>query len=269
MPEPVDDASAPSGSVRSGSGSGRRVPLYAQIRHEIRANIASGALATGDRIPSETQLVSRFGTTRATVTRALQELVYDGTIVRRVGSGSFVAPAPAPTPATVTLDTGRVRSFEQQFAETGGTVTYTLISFRPIQLSADAAARLGTEGGQGFLLERLRLLGGTPVSFESRIIVDALGSRIEPDDLARHSVHAMALRRLGLRIARVETAILAASATRRLSQLLVLPRGRPVLVREHLLIGQPEHRLAFGRSFYTERFRLTYITRDEEASDAS
>lgn len=246
------------------SGRGGRVPLYVQIRHEIRTAIASGALATGDRIPSETELVRRFGTTRATVTRALQELVYDGTIIRRVGSGSFVAPAPAPAPETVTLDTGRVRSFEQQFAESGGKVTYTLIGFRPIRLSADAAAQLSTEDKQGFLLERLRLLGDTPVSFESRIIVDALGSHIEPDDLARHSVHAMAVRRLGLRIARVETAIFATSANRRLGQLLVLPRGRPVLVREHLLIGPHEHRLAFGRSFYTERFRLTYITRDEE-----
>jgi len=240
------------------------VPLYAQIRHEIRAGIASGALVTGDRIPSEPELARQFGTTRATVARAMQELVYDGAIVRRVGSGSFVASAPTLTRETVALDTGRVRSFEQQAAETGGAVTYNLVGFRPIRLSADTAAHLGTQGGQGFLLERLRLLGGTPVSFESRIIVDALGSRIEPDDLVRHSVHAMAARRLGLCIARVETTVLAALATRRLAQLLALPRGRPVLVREHLLIGPDEHRLAFGRSFYTERFRLTYVTRNEE-----
>ena len=254
MSIPIDTTAAP-------PGPGRRVPLYAQIQREIRAGIASGALATGDRIPSETELAQRFGTTRATVARALQELVFDGAITRRIGSGSFVAPAIA----AVALDVGRVRSFEQQAAESGGAITYRLVGFRAVRLKAGAAARLGVaEGGQGFQLERLRLLGSAPVSFESRIIVEALGSRIEPDDLLRHSVHAIAALRLGVGIVRVETAVLAALATQRLGKLLGVSCGRPLLVREHLLIGRNERKLASGRSYYTERFRLTYVSRSEE-----
>ena len=68
-----------------------RVPVYIQIQHEIRRGIQAGDYAAGDRIPSENELAERFETTRATVARALQELVFDGTIVRRAGAGSFVA----------------------------------------------------------------------------------------------------------------------------------------------------------------------------------
>ena len=85
-----------------------RVPVYIRIQHELRNGIISGAYAPGDRIPSETELAQRFETTRATVARALQELVFDGTIVRRAGAGSFVAPSATSVP----LESKRLRSFE-------------------------------------------------------------------------------------------------------------------------------------------------------------
>lgn len=234
-----------------------RVPLYVQIQYEIRSSIASGALVAGDRIPSETELAQRFRTTRATVARALHELVFEGAITRRIGSGSFVA-----LPGTaVTLNTGRVRSFEQQAAESGGAVSYRLVSFRPVRLSTDMAARLNAEPkGRAFLLERLRLLDGAPISLESRTIVEALGERIEKHDLLQHSVHAIAGLRLGFSIVRVETAVLAGLVTPRVSRLMGVRIGRPLLVREHILIGRDERPLAAGRSVYTERFRLTYVS---------
>src|SRR4029077_18250474 len=48
------------------------------------------------RLPSEAQLVDRFGVSRPTVARALRELQDRGLVERRVGSGSFVrSQAPA------------------------------------------------------------------------------------------------------------------------------------------------------------------------------
>ncbi|MCS6878871.1 MAG: histidine utilization repressor [Geminicoccaceae bacterium] len=66
-------------------------PLYERIKETIRAEIASGRLAPGARVPSEHELVRRFGVSRMTAHRALRELALEGVIVRTVGAGSFVA----------------------------------------------------------------------------------------------------------------------------------------------------------------------------------
>ena len=69
----------------------RFVPIYVRIQERIRAAIAEGTLAPGDRVWSEAELASEFRTTRSTVRHALDRLVFEGLIVRQVGRGSFVA----------------------------------------------------------------------------------------------------------------------------------------------------------------------------------
>ena len=47
--------------------------------------------AVGDAIPSERQLSADFGVSRLTVRAALDDLVREGYLVRRHGSGTFVS----------------------------------------------------------------------------------------------------------------------------------------------------------------------------------
>lgn len=63
---------------------------HAQIFEFVHAGIMSGRYKTGQRVPSETQLCIRFGTTRATVSKALRDLEMAGFLDRRPGSGSYV-----------------------------------------------------------------------------------------------------------------------------------------------------------------------------------
>lgn len=60
------------------------------ISQELRIEIAAGAYSASNRLPSESQLVERFGVSRPTVARALRDLQAEGLIERRAGSGSFV-----------------------------------------------------------------------------------------------------------------------------------------------------------------------------------
>jgi DNA-binding LacI/PurR family transcriptional regulator len=65
-------------------------PKHSRISQELLAEIASGKYAPSGRLPSEAQLVQRFGVSRPTVARALRDLQDRGLVDRRVGSGSFV-----------------------------------------------------------------------------------------------------------------------------------------------------------------------------------
>jgi DNA-binding LacI/PurR family transcriptional regulator len=71
-------------------------PKYRLISRELLAEIAAGKYGPSGRLPSEAQLVARFGFTRPTVGRALRDLQNQGLIERRVGSGSFVRSPAAP-----------------------------------------------------------------------------------------------------------------------------------------------------------------------------
>ncbi|MBI3829814.1 MAG: GntR family transcriptional regulator [Planctomycetes bacterium] len=66
-------------------------PKHVQVREELRKKIVSGELAPGMRLPSETELLKILTASDTTVVRALNELVREGLIVRRRGSGTFVA----------------------------------------------------------------------------------------------------------------------------------------------------------------------------------
>jgi len=66
-------------------------PKFQTIVRFARRHIQRGTWKPGDRAPSENELSERFGVSRMTARRALEELVLSGDIVRRRGSGSFVA----------------------------------------------------------------------------------------------------------------------------------------------------------------------------------
>lgn len=67
------------------------VPLYDQLAGDIREKIRTKVYAPGDQIPTEKVLCEKYGISRITVRRALDELVNDGYLERRQGKGTYVA----------------------------------------------------------------------------------------------------------------------------------------------------------------------------------
>jgi DNA-binding LacI/PurR family transcriptional regulator len=72
------------------AGSNKQAPKYQQVCSALRRDIQSGRLSSGDRLPSEADLVRLFGASRITVGRAVRDLQAAGLVERRAGSGTFV-----------------------------------------------------------------------------------------------------------------------------------------------------------------------------------
>ena len=64
--------------------------LYKQIRLDIERRILTGEWPPGHRIPFEHQLMTRYGCSRMTVSKALSELAQADLIERRRRAGTFV-----------------------------------------------------------------------------------------------------------------------------------------------------------------------------------
>ena len=104
---------SPDGLAPEGMG-----PLYRQLGRRIATAIEGGTLRPGESLPSERELAQLTGLSRVTVRRAVEALVEGGQLVRRRGSGTFVAPRVERVEQALSLLT----SFSEDMARRGKAV---------------------------------------------------------------------------------------------------------------------------------------------------
>lgn len=107
----------------------RSVRLYERIVEQIEAAIDAGELRPGQRLPSERELVSTFGASRATVREALRVLQASGLLRSRPGDPlgpEILAPGPA--------------HLERQLTRLASTSTMSLAELVSSRMILDAAA---------------------------------------------------------------------------------------------------------------------------------
>ena len=70
---------------------GSPVPLYRQLYESLREAILSGRLAPGTRLASTREAAAELGVSRNTVTNAFEQLLAEGYVESRTGSGTYVS----------------------------------------------------------------------------------------------------------------------------------------------------------------------------------
>ena len=83
-------------------------PIYLQIKEGLCRLILSGAVKTGERLPSVRELAGQLAINPNTIQRAYRELENDGFIYSVSGKGSFAA-------ALAEVDAGRRSAKEREF----------------------------------------------------------------------------------------------------------------------------------------------------------
>src|SRR5215475_10589830 len=70
---------------------GSRTPLTRQIYMQVRSAVLSGALCPGTRVPSSRAMAAKLGVARASVVSAYEQLLAEGYLQSRHGSGTFIS----------------------------------------------------------------------------------------------------------------------------------------------------------------------------------
>jgi 2-aminoadipate transaminase len=98
------------------------IPLYVQLRDQLRALVHSGELRSGDRIPASRELAGQLGVHRTTVANAYAELESEGLIQGHVGRGTFICGEPPKqfSPPPRTNGNGGALRWEALFADDRG-----------------------------------------------------------------------------------------------------------------------------------------------------
>ncbi|MDB5366552.1 MAG: GntR family transcriptional regulator [Rhodospirillales bacterium] len=218
----------------AGADSETAGPLYLQLARHVRKLIADGALQVEQALPAERELAERFGVSRVTVRKALQELVDEGLLQQRARAGTYVSRGVHVVQALSAL-TGFTEDMRSRGLEPSshwlrrGTATAT----------PDEAMALGLQPGEMVSrLHRVRLVDGTPIAIEHATIA----ARFLPDpDSVRGSLYER-LRVLGHGPHRALQRLSAIVLDAEQSKILQVPPGTPALSierRSFLKDGRP------------------------------
>jgi GntR family transcriptional regulator len=219
-----------------------REPKYYTVKRHVLEAIAS--LQPGAAVPTERELATELRTSRTTVRQALIELVAEGRLVRRQGSGTYVADAKITWPL-------HLASFTQQAAANGLTASSQLLAVERVRADDELGDRLGVRVGAPLhRIDRLRLADGVPMAVERSLLPAArfpfLGRKIR----TAGSLHALLAQDYGVELRRGEETIDTVPAAPREAGLLEADVGVPMFVVRRRSFDASGSAVEWGTSWF-------------------
>lgn len=221
------------------------VPKYEQLEIQLRTSVIGKE--PGQPIESERSLMETFGVSRATVRRAIADLVNDGVLVSRAGQGTFVAEPRVQTNL-------HLASFTQDMAQRGRLPSTAVLSMQLAIPDAAAAQHFGSNA-PAWRLERVRCADDEPMAYEQQWINARYAPDLGTKDL-RGSVYAILAGDYDCPVDAAEQTMWGTNADERLAKLLDVEVGKTLLVFDRLSTsrGSP---IESVRSWYrADRYRV-------------
>ena len=208
------------------------MPAYKQIQNEILRRLESGKLKTGDVVDSERELARLHGVSLMTARQALAGLEREGTVIRRRGAGTFIAPPK--------IQFNKLMSYTEQMSGRGLKVCSKLLSLREVNAEPEVAARLAVPAtSRLFRLERLRLGGDEPFALETCHLPACEFAGLMRAPLGRVSLFSVLEHEYGLQIAHADEEVDATAADPHSARLLRVPQGSALLrIRQEIFSTQ-------------------------------
>lgn len=201
------------------------VALYVQIADSLARDMARLRFKAFDRLPTESELMTRFGVSRVTVRQAIAQLVNQGLAVSRQGKGSFVAGP------VVQHELEELKGFYDTLVGQGHAPQTDLLDFGPARAPAEIERLLRTDANPAVYLKRIYSLHRRPFALARAWLCPA-AQRVTRDEAARNPLYAILQKLLGFKVARAEVGIVARQGDPEELELLALQPASPVLVME-------------------------------------
>lgn len=230
-----------------------KVPLYYQLKEQIKQNILNGTYKEGDLIPSEREFNDQYDLSSTTIRRALNDLVQENFLERKAGKGTFVHTQ------KVKRDLHKVIGFTNNMQEMGLKPSTHVLSKKIAPANAYARSRLGLEKGSEIVrLKRLRLANDIPMMLETRYIRTDLCPGIEMEELDS-SLWKVFEQKYGLKPNRHSQNMNIAVVTGHSANMLTLEEGTHVFLIKGVTYVRDNLPIECEESFYrTDKYELAF-----------
>jgi len=215
---------------------------YNQIYSDLLASITTERLERGARLPSETELMESYKTSRGTVRKAIEQLQERGFAQKIHGKGTFVL---SPTPIEFQL--GGIVSFQETYPRLGKNVRTEVVELIQFPLEGSLLEHIQAEEGSVITrIKRVRRIDGRRVILDINHFVAELIPGLDRT-IAEHSIYEFIEKTLQLQISYSQRTIEA------------IPRGADdqkhldLEGQSHVIVVSNQTFLQDGRQFeYTE-----------------
>jgi GntR family transcriptional regulator len=222
----------------------KREDLVAQVCGRLRKQLHAGDIATGTKLPSETELARTMGVSRPTLREATRILAQEGLLSIRHGVGTFVA---SRTPhLTNALDA--MQSLTASIRAAGGEPRVRGLKIDQVPATREVADVLGLRPrAEVIRIRRIRLMDDRPLGVAVEYLALA-----PPVDLAAvqgfdgSSLYGFLAQRLGLSLMRSEVAVTAVSANTGQARDLAVKSGAPLLLMREIHFGTGDRRVLYS-----------------------
>lgn len=194
-------------------------PLYLQLARKLRCAVRDGRYQVNQALPSERSLSAQLDVSRVTARKAIDQLVDEGLILRRRGSGNYIAPR-------LEQPLSRLSSFSEELQRRGYTPGSRWLKRSIATATVEERQCLNlSRGARVVHLERLRLANETVMAYE----ISALPLTVLSDPrVVRTSLYHY-LERIGRAPVRAQQHLQAVNAPDWLAEHLGVPSGQAVL----------------------------------------
>jgi GntR family transcriptional regulator len=197
--------------------------LYSRVETVLASEIIDGGLKVGEQLPTEDRLIARFGVSRITVRRAIQNLVSRGLVEIRRGKGTFVA---APK---LTQDLKELSGFVEDMHALGRKPTARVIGKEIVTADATVARQLAlTKGERVVRIRRVRLADGVPLSFDETYLPLEIGKKIITNNLRFEPIFSLLERKYDVPLLEAEYKLDAVAAESEVAAALKVKQRSPV-----------------------------------------
>jgi GntR family transcriptional regulator len=241
----IDSASSPAGHPARGPATAKQQ----LVRRRLEELIAG--LAPGEQLPVERELAQRLGVARMTLRRAVDALVADARLIRRQGSGTFVAPGKVTQRLSAT-------SFSADMRARGMVPgSHTLVARRSAAGMMLAGVLEVPPRTEVLHIRRLRLADGEPMAVEDLHVPATVAPGLSGADLEGTSFYDLLASRYGNPVVSGTQTAEPALAAAEEAELLAIPAGSPVFLFERTSRVAGGAVAEFVRSVYRgDRYRI-------------
>ncbi|WP_188588291.1 GntR family transcriptional regulator [Gordonia jinhuaensis] len=199
------------------------------LRNQILDGAFGGLSAARPALPPESTLAAELGVSRNAIREALNLLRKEGLITRVQGAGTFV------TGAKLRQNINRLEGLAESLAGHHLPVDNKVLSVRESTATPFVAGKLAIEEGSPILfVERLRSVGGVPLSLETTSIRAEAIPKLINADLAGNDVFDLIERELGVSLGWAEITVESVLADNPTARFLDVRPASPLLLLHRL-----------------------------------
>lgn len=231
------------------------LPLYYQLKESILTAVKNKEFKVGERLPSERELAEYHNISRMTVKKAVDILVDNDYLIRKQGSGTFVADYQQSYSISPLL------SFTKEMEKKGLNYTTKILAFNKIKNYKIASKMDLSPDSKLIKLERLRLIENKPFLLEKTFLAADNFKNLKKEELKNNSLFKIIKNKYDIKLSNAEAEVEAVIFNAETAAKMQIKEGLLGLYFEQFSKNEKEEIIEYTSAYYRNdnyKFKFTF-----------